>query len=160
MDYFGDNNAKNCGECDNCLVGRGYQRKTDTPARKEYLTFNDSEDNELETEELRPRVKLATKLTQLETFELYNKGMFINEMAQKCDLKPGTIVQHLCYLIEKGLPVEIDRFVSLAKQKKIIQTARKVGLDKLAPIKDCLGEEISYDEIKLTMAKFTAKNKD
>jgi len=132
LDYFGDNNAKNCGECDNCLVGRGYQRKTDTPS----LTPSPSPARSSRERGVKlSRVKLATKLTQLETFELYNQGMTIEEMAQARGVKTGIIIQHLCYLIEKGLPVEIDKFVNSAKQKKIMQVVREVGFDKSTIIK-------------------------
>lgn len=37
LDYFGDNSAKICGKCDNCLT-RGYKRKIELP-KKEYLSF-------------------------------------------------------------------------------------------------------------------------
>lgn len=150
LDYFGDTNSEICDVCDNCLVANGYERKTEQPGREASR----------EKGAKKKKSVLSTKLTQLETFELYNQGMSIDEMAKERDLKPGTIIQHLCYLIEKGLPIEIDKFVSQAKQKKIIQTAREVGFDKLTPIKDCLGEAVSWDEIRLILAKFTAKNKD
>ncbi|MEA3463727.1 MAG: RecQ family ATP-dependent DNA helicase [Patescibacteria group bacterium] len=156
LDYFGDNDTRECKVCDNCLVLKGYQRKNPAPAAKSSPAHFNTASREKRGKRKRgnkTRVKLATKLTQLETFDLYKKGMAIEEMAQARNLKPGTIIQHLCYLIKKGLPVEIDEFVSLAKQKKIIQTAREVGFDKLTPIKDCLGEEVSWDEIRLVLAK-------
>jgi len=140
LDYFGDSSAKICGVCDNCLVTGGYKRKTEQPFRE---TIKKEQDK---------KVKLATKLTQLETFDLYNKGMTIEEMAQVRGITNGTIIKHLCYLIEKGLPVKIDRFVSKTKQKKIRQAIQKVGEEKLTPIKEEVGDEISWDEIRLVLA--------
>ena len=156
LDYFGDSQSKECGKCDNCLVKNGYQRKSKPPKRGRRTALED--DDSFRTR-AKPKVKLNTKLTQLETYDLYSKGKSIEEIAKARGLKTNTIIQHLSYLIEKGLPVEINKFVSLAKQKKIIKTAREIGFEKLTPIKDCLGEAVSYDEIRLTLAKFKIDNK-
>lgn len=74
LDYFNDIASKECGKCDNCLVGNGYKRKTDAPrpraAKKEYLSFDKFDDGDkvedYELAEPKQKVKLSTKLTQLE----------------------------------------------------------------------------------------------
>ena len=172
LDYFGDSEAKDCGVCDNCLVGGGYQRKTAVPrmdnsarhshesqknysrksTKKEYLSFNKSKDDEMEVEAPDLNIDFSTKLTQLETFDLHNQGMSLSEMAQTRNVKPGTIIQHLCYLIEKNLDININKFVSQAKQKKISQAIKKVGDEKLTLIKEELGDDINWDEIRLMLA--------
>ena len=43
------------------------------------------------------------------------------------------------------------------KQKKIMAVVKKIGMDKLTPIREALGEEYSWDEIKLTLAKMKSK---
>jgi ATP-dependent DNA helicase RecQ len=159
LDYFGDKYSRDCGKCDNCLSTGGYVRKTMAPKPKYKNRFEKRKSEELEVEapEDEPGRKkgsrLSTKLTQLETFELYNRGMDIEQMAAERELTPGTIVNHLAFLVEKGLPVDIKRFVDEKKQKKIIDAACAVGPDKLAPIKESLGDEVSFDEIKLTLSK-------
>jgi ATP-dependent DNA helicase RecQ len=142
LDYFGDSLAQACGKCDNCLAAGGYRRKTKAPDR---WAKESGRPAKLE--------KLPTKLTQLETFDLYNQGMDIGEMAAERGVTAETIVNHLCYLAEKGLPVDTAKFVTAAKRKKIRETAKEVGAEKLKPIKEKLGEEITYGEIKLTLAK-------
>lgn len=153
LDYFGDSSAKKCDKCDNCLTGGGYERKTPHPvyAKKRSLTSSKPK-KIIKGENLAPKAKLSTKLTQLETLDLYNKGMGINEIAEKRDLKTGTVVQHLCYLIEKGLPVEVNKFVNKIKRKKIEKAIKKTGVEKLTPIKKIVGDDISFDEIKLVLA--------
>jgi ATP-dependent DNA helicase RecQ len=167
LDYFGDHTAKPCAKCDNCLTGGGYIRKTSAPAKTVYSrrsTYKSPRPpmfaGEIFSEEnLAPKAKLPTKLTQLETFDLYNKGMNIKEIAAARELTEGTIINHLCFLIEKKLPVDINKFVSQAKQKKIKEAFKKIGGDKLAPIKEYLGEEAEYDEIKFILAKIKAETK-
>ena len=146
LDYFGDFASRECGKCDNCLARGGYERKTRAP-QKHRLSQKARQGKE------KKKVKLTTKLTQLETFDLYNKGLSISQMAEARGVTESTIVQHLCYLMEKGLPVDIDKFVGKEKQRKIKQVIKKVGDDKLKPIKEVLGDEISYNGIKLVLAK-------
>jgi len=141
LDYFGDLEAKKCAKCDNCLVGKmGEVEKVQVEARYKKKTTT-----------------LSTKLTQLETLELWNKGMSLEKIAEARELAVGTIVGHICFLIEKGLGVNIDKLVKPDKQKKIMAAVKAVGADKLTPIREVLGEEFSWDEIKLTLAKMKSK---
>lgn len=162
LDYFGDSEAKNCGICDNCLTGNGYARKTDAPRerqdyskqknKKRNIHFHGGKDHELKVEAPDINIDFTTKLTQLQTFDLYNQGMTIDEMAQTRNVKPGTIVQHLCYLMEKKLAVDINKFVSQAKQKKITEAINKVGDEKLTQIKEELDDDVSWDEIRMVVS--------
>ncbi|MDP2708978.1 MAG: helix-turn-helix domain-containing protein, partial [bacterium] len=141
LDYFGDLEAKKCAKCDNCLV----------------KNMGEVEKVQIETGYKKKTSSLSTKLTQLETLELWNKGMSIEKIAAARELSAGTIMGHLCFLIEKGLGVNIDKLVKPERQKKIMAAIKKVGADKLTPIREVLGEEYSWDEIKLTLAKMRSK---
>jgi len=152
LDYFGDLEAKKCAKCDNCLTSNGYKRKHQQPVKgKSYYR------NKI-AEPAKPKIKLATKLTQLETYGLYSKGLKIEKIAEARHLKPETIINHLCFLIEKGLPVKIDKLVSQTKQKKIKQAIEQAGKEKLTPIKELLGDEFSWEEIKLVLAETKTHN--
>ncbi len=163
LDYFGDHSLHACKKCDNCL--NGPVRREITVPKKEsprrILSGRslagrkpvEAAPEILEAEEDKSqKAKLPTKLTQLETFDLYNKGLDIREIAKSRDLKTATIVEHLCFLLEKKLPVDIDRLVGKKKQKSILDAVAQAGSDKLAPIKERLGEEASWEDIKLVLA--------
>lgn len=155
LNYFGEAGHKSCGQCDNCLTGNGYARKTERPERRNKFSASKVKINRSklrEEKDLSTKAGLPTKLSQLETFDLYTKGMDIEEMAQARDLTSGTIVQHLCFLIKKGLPVSIDKFVDKRKQKEIKEITKRIGAERLAPIKEAAGENVSYDEIRLVAA--------
>jgi len=141
LDYFGDIEAEKCHKCDNCLVGK----------------MGEVEKVQVETRHKKKTSTLSTKLTQLETLELWNKGMSLEKIAQARELTVGTIMGHLCFLAEKGLGVNIDKLVKPERQKKIMAAVKAVGADKLTPIREALGEEYSWDEIKLTLAKMRSK---
>lgn len=146
LNYFGEKKEASCRTCDNCLIENGYARKHARPERKDNFTVEESEIKNKHKE------KLSTKLTQLETFDLYTHGLNLEEIAERRGLVRDTIVSHLCYLIEKGLPVKIEKFVNPAKQKKIREAIKKAGAEKLTPLKELLGEEINWEEIKLVVA--------
>jgi ATP-dependent DNA helicase RecQ len=101
---------------------------------------------------------LNTKLTQLETLDLYNKGKSVAEIAAERGLTENTIYGHLEFLVEKNLIKDINKLVDSKKQDKIFAAIKKVGAAKLTPIKDELGDDYSWEEIKLMRAKFKSRN--
>lgn len=164
LDYFGDTNAMDCHKCDNCLTGGGYIRKNQAPSRsldgdkpKKWAKRKKTKEDDYEVKEPNKKSGLSTKLTQLETLDLFNKGLSIEEIVAERDLKPATINTHLCFLVEKGLLKNIEKLVDKDKQKKIKKAIKKVGIDKLTPIKEELGDGFSWDEIRLVVALMKRK---
>ncbi|MFH0892219.1 MAG: RecQ family ATP-dependent DNA helicase [Candidatus Falkowbacteria bacterium] len=173
LNYFGDSAAAVCKKCDTCLTGGGYVRKTEAPQRKTergseekrsrgYKTgFKRREQSEEEFVADAPEKKtgLSTKLTQLETLELFNRGASIEEMAEERGLTSRTIIDHLSYLIKIGLIKNIDKLVDKNIQDKIIKAAAKTGTDKLKPIFEELGEAVDYNMINLVVAEMKRRKK-
>lgn len=163
LDYFGDINARLCGKCDNCLTSDGYERKHEAPKKSSHPPRSSRKEKleEFDVEAPNKKSGLSTKLTQLETMDLYNKGLSVDKIAQERDLKRTIILNHISFLIEKGLiqGTEVDKFVKPKIQKKIIEAVREVGSEKLKPVYEYLGEEVDYDDIRLTIAKFNTKIK-
>ena len=95
---------------------------------------------------------LSTKLTQLETLDLFTKGKSLAEIATARELTLNTIADHLVFLIEKGLIKNIDKLVEKKKQEKILAAIKKVGAEKLTPIKEELGDDYSWEDIKFVRA--------
>jgi len=159
LDYFGDVNSRACSKCDNCLTGGRYQKKYEAPQPKYAKNKITRENLDNIVKEPSSKPVLSTKLTQLETLELYNKGLSPATIAAKRNLNSGTIVGHIIFLIEKKLikTKNIDKLVDNSKQRKIKTAIAKVGDTKLRPIKDEVGESISYEEIKLMIAKINNK---
>jgi ATP-dependent DNA helicase RecQ len=96
-------------------------------------------------------------LTQLETLDLYIKGKGVAEIAAERELTENTIYGHLEFLIEKNLIKDINKLVDSKKQEKIFTAIKKVGAAKLTPIKDELGDDYSWEEIKIARAKFNSR---
>ncbi len=85
------------------------------------------------------------------TFDLYKEGLTKEEIAEKRGLVIGTIEGHFSYFIAQG-DIEItDLFTEkeLEKVKKIIVSA---GFDKLAKVKEIVGEEYSWGELRMIVS--------
>lgn len=156
LKYFGEYNAHSCKKCDNCLGGfSDRQQPTRQPIKKVFKEYLDLETKPGTEIEIAPQGNsgLNTKLTQLETLELYTKGLTIEEMSIARQLATDTIVDHLCFLIKKKIiKAKIDDFLDQHKQRVIKKAIEKVGAEKLKTVKDETGEDIGYEDIKLFLA--------
>jgi ATP-dependent DNA helicase RecQ len=158
LNYFGENKAESCGRCDNCLGGGSRENKPEKNSpEKHYNNFYSKKSEKTDFEEIKIEKKtLSTKLTQLETLELFNKNFSVAAIATERKLAVNTIAEHLVFLIEKGLIKNIDKLVDSKKQEKILAVIKKIGPMKLTPLKDELGDGYSWEEIKLARAKFSS----
>lgn len=91
------------------------------------------------------------------TLQLYQQGLEPVEIAKIRGLKESTIYSHLSELIEERQPVDINKLVFPVRQDIIIQAIKKIGDGILTPIKEYLGDDYSYSEIKLVRAWYRSK---
>ncbi len=96
--------------------------------------------------------------TQLKTLRLYQQGLNIQEIAKERGLAVGSIISHLSELIELNQPVKIDKFVTKDRREIILKVIEKMGDKQLKELKDHLGQDYSYDEIKLVRAWYRRDN--
>ncbi|MFD0750185.1 DNA helicase RecQ [Mucilaginibacter calamicampi] len=89
--------------------------------------------------------------TQRESFDLYKAGKTIAEIAATRGLAVTTIEGHLAYFVEQG-ELEVTDMVNAKKIPAIQDAIEKYGDDRLAPLKELLGEEYSYGEIKCVIS--------
>lgn len=89
-----------------------------------------------------------TKLTSL---YLYRQGQSVSQIAELRNLSAVTIESHLAYFVQIG-QLEIGEMVSAKKIPLIEKAIAQVGDAALTPIKELLGEQFSYGEIKAVIA--------
>lgn len=89
--------------------------------------------------------------TALESFNLFKTGKSVAEIAEARGLSPTTIEGHLSFYIYKGA-IDVSEFVNDEKKQLIKDAVESYGADKLSPLKEILGADISYGEIKATIA--------
>lgn len=90
--------------------------------------------------------------TMQQSLTLFRHGSSVEQIAALRKLSPGTIEGHLAFYVEKG-KIDADELVDPAKLALIRNAIEQLGGKMLTPIKNLLGEECSYGEIKYVMAE-------
>ncbi len=86
------------------------------------------------------------------TYDLFNKGLSINEIAKERNLATSTITGHLENLIRDGRNIEIDRLVDPAKRNTIEELFLTLKTWNTGPVVEHSEGAVSYDEAKLVRA--------
>ena len=90
--------------------------------------------------------------TQAMTLHLYQQGLNATAIAEHRHLKLSTITSHLADLIELNQPIQVEDLVPGDRQSAILAAIEQVGPHSLSQIREFLGEQYTYDEIKLVRA--------
>ncbi len=89
--------------------------------------------------------------TAFESFTLFKSGKAVTEIAKERNLAVATIEGHLSYYIYNGA-IDVLALVKEEKIPLIKDAIESYGTEKLSPLKEVLGEETSYGEIKAVIA--------
>jgi hypothetical protein len=89
--------------------------------------------------------------TKAESFKLYREGRTITEIATDRKLAPQTVENHLAYYIALG-EININELLSAEKLSLIEPAIREFEGGALTPLKNRLGNDISFGEIRLALA--------
>ena len=87
-----------------------------------------------------------------ETLRLYRAGISVEQIATARQRAQGTIVGNLCQIIEEGEAIDVASLVSNDHYRRIADAFAEVGFAALTPVKEIVGEDISYAEIRLVRA--------
>ncbi len=95
--------------------------------------------------------KTAKPDTKVLTYQLYKAGKNIKEICVERNLAPQTVESHIAHFVQQG-DIKIDELVSREKFLLIEPAVRNYEGTTLTPVKQQLGNDVSYGEIKLVMA--------
>jgi len=90
--------------------------------------------------------------TRMVTLDLYKAGRSIEEIATERNLKPSTISSHLAELIEMGEEIDVEKLIQPDHYDVIVDALQQIGGEVLRPVKDFLGDDYTYEEIRLVRA--------
>ena len=90
---------------------------------------------------------------QHETLRLLREGRTLAEIAQLRSRQIATIAQTVAAIVEDGSFEFQESWIREAYRAQIEEVVRRIGGDKLKPLKDALPPEVTFDEIRLVMAK-------
>jgi ATP-dependent DNA helicase RecQ len=106
--------------------------------------------------ERKPRAERGSD-TRRESLSLYQSGKSVEEIATARSLSPITVEGHLAYYVQTG-DIDVSSFVSREKLLVIQDAVDSYGDERLAPLKEILGEDYSYAEIKAVVSWMKGKN--
>ena len=89
--------------------------------------------------------------TRTETFNLYRQGKNATEIAAARGLSQVTIEGHLSHFIQTG-DLDVKELVAESKLPVIIEAVENYGAERLAPLKEILGDAYTYGEIKAVIS--------
>lgn len=100
-----------------------------------------------------PSVQMDEQPSHLLSFEMYQKGVSINQIAKERNFSPITIQNHILKAAEEGKSLNWDEIFDGETEKSVLHAAMETGGDKLKPIKELLGDSIDYFTIKAVLTK-------
>ncbi|NOW94567.1 DNA helicase RecQ [Mucilaginibacter sp. SG564] len=89
--------------------------------------------------------------TRTETFNLYRQGKNATEIAAARGLSLVTIESHLSHFVQTG-DLDVKELVAENKLTIIIEAVENYGAERLAPLKEVLGDAYTYGEIKAVIS--------
>ena len=89
--------------------------------------------------------------TKAESFRLYKDGLTADDIAKQRNLTIQTIESHLAHYVQKG-DINIEELVSREKLLLIEPVIKDFNGGSITPVKEKLGNSISFGEIKLVIA--------
>lgn len=106
---------------------------------------------ELPKDDTEAKPKQPRGETRQISLKMYKEGKTIDEIATLRGMVRGTIEGHLASFIPTG-EIQIQEIVSEEKIKKITEATEEVGLESSLPIKEKVGEDITYGEIRAVVS--------
>lgn len=96
--------------------------------------------------------------TKKVTFDLYKQGKTIEEIAAERKMVVMTIEGHLAHYAGLGM-IDVKLFVDEEKMNNIITVSKTLDTSLFGAIKQSLGDEYSYSEIRFAMSYYQNKKK-
>ncbi|HYM59511.1 MAG TPA: RQC domain-containing protein, partial [Thermoanaerobaculia bacterium] len=83
---------------------------------------------------------------------LFKRGASIDEAMRETGRSRGTVVGYLCAFIDETLPASVAPWVADSVYERVAIAADELGPSLLRPLRERLGEDVSYDEIRIVLA--------
>ena len=118
-------------------------------AISDYVSKNNIDVPDLATTK---KVKTPKQYTKLVSYEMFSNGMSIEDIVNERGLTRITIEGHLIDCFEKGMNLNLEKYVHTEYRDEILKVIHEIGTEKLKPIKEALPEEVSYFDIRYYVA--------
>jgi ATP-dependent DNA helicase RecQ len=100
---------------------------------------------------------MAASVPLRETLKLLRAGQSLEQIAAVRGRQLSTILDTVAQLIERGEAELNPEWLPAGRAQAIEDACRRVGVERLRPIKDVLPEDISFGDIRLVVASLRRK---
>ncbi len=101
------------------------------------------------------RRKSSSKSSTVETtVVLFKSGLTIEQIAESRNLNTTTIAGHLEEAYLQGEDIDLQSLIPENKKQPILDALKQIGTDRLTPLKQKLGDDYSFDEIRFMRAAY------
>jgi ATP-dependent DNA helicase RecQ len=91
---------------------------------------------------------------------LFRQGAAIEDVIHQTNRGRGTVFEYLCDFIRQDRPASVSAWVAEAVYQRVLAAARQHGVERLKPIFLALGEQVSYEEIRVVVTHLQVKAAD
>ncbi len=98
-----------------------------------------------------PPVDRGIKTSSIPAFEFFRQGMSVAEVAKAMSRAESTVGGYLGDYLRHDAVEDPSPWVDAATITRIEKAAAEVGYDRLRPIFEALGEEVSYNDIRIVL---------
>ena len=102
---------------------------------------------------LAPSQRPKKTSTHLVSYQLYQEGKSLAEIAGERELTLITVQNHLLRAFQDGYLVDWTPFLTPEQEQQIMRAAGDLGVEKLKPLKEALPQDISYFMIKIALLR-------
>ena len=92
-----------------------------------------------------------------ETLRRFRSGFSVEQIARERGVTTGTIYGHLAEGIERGEPVDLQKFFTVAELAEVAAAFGRNGFGALGPVFESLGGKIDYGRLRLFRAATNAR---
>ena len=85
-------------------------------------------------------------------FELFEEGRHPDEVAQIINRVPSTTVNYLVEYIKKEKLIAPNSWIDIQTFRRVQEAATQLGAERLKTVYEALNGEVSYDQIKISLA--------
>jgi ATP-dependent DNA helicase RecQ len=87
-----------------------------------------------------------------ETLRRFRAGASVEQIARERGVTTNTILNHIAEGIERGEPVDLDKFFTADEKQKVAAAFRSHGAFALSPVFESLGGKIDYGRLRIFRA--------
>jgi nucleoside-triphosphatase THEP1 len=135
------------------LLGSKLYKERETVLRQDRETEKKTKKTEKtrKTEKTKKTGKTSGITTSEISYNLHKEGKSIKEIAEERSYAVSTIEGHLTQYVAKGM-IDVFDLVDKRKVKKVLKVAKELNSLALGALKEQLGDEVTYSELRFVIA--------